>query len=226
MRVTPFAAGGKDAAEATVTAAGMRIVRLLVGCPPQTVSDLIATTGVTRTAVTEQLNELVAAGFVERTLERLPGRGRPRHLYRATNAALLLLFASQQNLVVPALWQAIEETGGPEMTSRVVRRASALVANHYRQRLTAQEPSERLRQLAAVMEEEGGLVEVVGDNTHVVMRKRSCAFIGMFDDSRSICRLDTEMLSEVVGCPVRRVSCRHDGDACCTFEIGKNSSSG
>ena len=75
-------------ADATVSAAGLRIVKLLVGNPPQTVSDLIDTTGVTRTAVTEQLNELVAAGFVERSTERLTGRGRPRHLYKATDAAL------------------------------------------------------------------------------------------------------------------------------------------
>jgi predicted transcriptional regulator len=80
--------------DATISAAGLRVVRLLVGNPPQTVSSLIRATGVTRTAVTEQLNELIAAGFVERDTERLSGRGRPRHLYRTTQAALVLLFAS------------------------------------------------------------------------------------------------------------------------------------
>lgn len=52
-------------------------MKLLVGNPPQTITDLIRAAGVTRTAVTEQLNELVAAGFVERSMERLSGRGRP-----------------------------------------------------------------------------------------------------------------------------------------------------
>ena len=52
--------------DAIISAAGLRIVKLLVGNPPQTVSDLIGATRVTRTAVTEQLNELVAAGYVER----------------------------------------------------------------------------------------------------------------------------------------------------------------
>ena len=61
--------------EALVSQAGMRIVRLLVGRPPQSVTDLIEAAGVTRTAVTEQLNELLAAGFVERTTERPMGRG-------------------------------------------------------------------------------------------------------------------------------------------------------
>src|SRR3972149_778842 len=99
-------------ADAIVSAAGMRVIRLLVGAAPPTVFDLMDATGVTRTAITEQLNELVAGGFVERTVERLPGRGRPRHLYRATSAALLLLFASNQRLVVPAIWRAIGGIGG------------------------------------------------------------------------------------------------------------------
>ena len=69
---------------------GLRIVKLLAGQSPKTVASLIRSMGITRTAVTEQLNDLVGAGLVERAVERLPGRGRPRHVYKATNAALLL----------------------------------------------------------------------------------------------------------------------------------------
>ena len=92
----------------------MRVVKLLVGHPPCTISELIDETGVTRTAVTEQLNELMASGFVERTVEKLPGRGRPRHRFSATKAALVLLFANNQQLVVPAIWKAIDEIGGED----------------------------------------------------------------------------------------------------------------
>ena len=81
---------------ATVTAAGMRLMKLLVGQPPQAVSELVRMAGVTRTAVAEQLDELVAAGLVERQTQRLSGRGRPRHLYRATNTAISLLFTGRQ----------------------------------------------------------------------------------------------------------------------------------
>jgi len=206
----------------TVSAAGMRIVRLLVGNPPQTVSDLIATTGVTRTAVTEQLNELVAGGFVERTVERLPGRGRPRHLYQATTAALLLLFASNQKSIVPAIWQAIDEVGGAELAERVLRRVSALVAEQYKRRITSVAPKDRLKELARLLADEGGLVEVDEEAGALILRKRSCAFISMFEPKRSVCRVDEDLLSSVVGRPVRRVACRHDGDPCCSFELLTN----
>lgn len=229
--MTPFGGSGvteeipqgtKVMTEATISAAAMRIVKLLVGSPPQPVSELIKLYPVTRTAITEQLAELREAGFVERTTEPLPGRGRPHHLYRATDAALLLLFANNQNLVVPAIWQALAEEGGPELVAKIRARVSRTVAEHYKQKITSQEPAQRLREFGELMEREGGMVEVSGNGHGLVLRKLSCSFLCMFDQDRTICRLDEEIIAEVVGCPVRRVLCRHDGDACCSFELANH----
>ena len=206
--------------DATISSAGLRIVKLLVGNPPQTVADLIKVIGVTRTAVTEQLNELVAAGFVERSVERLPGRGRPRHLYKATHAALLLLFANNQRLVIPAIWKAIDELGGDELMQNVLQRVSRQLADYYNTKVTAKKPVERLRQMIGLLSEEGGLVEAVqGEEGQLVLCKRSCPFISLTDEKRSICCVDLEMMNTVVGRPVRRTACRHEGAACCTFEL-------
>ncbi len=209
-------------ADATVSAAGLRIVKLLVGNPPQTVSDLIKATNVTRTAVTEQLNELIAAGFVERSTERLPGRGRPRHLYKATDATLLLLFASNQKTVVPAIWSALRDIGGEELVQDVLRRVSLVLAEHYKAKITTESPEDRLHELMRLMNEEGALVEINQVNDQLVMYKRSCGYFSMADARQSICFIDQEMMSAVVGRPVRRVACRHDGAPCCSFEIANN----
>lgn len=206
-------------AEAIVSAAGMRVIKLLVGNSAQTVADLIKATGVTRTAVTEQLNELVAAGFAQRSTERLPGRGRPRHLYAATSHALLLLFASNQQLVVPAMWRAIHEVGGTKLTQRVLKHVSRSLADHYSRRITAKEPEERLKQMTELLREEGVLVEIQEEDGHVVLRKRSCPFFSMLDEARNVCCVDLEMLTAVVGRPVRRIASRHDGDPCCEFGL-------
>ena len=45
-------------------------------------------------------------------MERLPGRGRPRYLYAATNAALALMCCRSHQSVVPAIWKAIDHVGG------------------------------------------------------------------------------------------------------------------
>lgn len=204
----------------TITAAGLRVMKLLVGNPPQTISDLVRVAGVTRTAITEQLNELVAAGFVERSMERLEGRGRPHHRYRATHAALVLLFASNQRLLVPAIWRAIDELGDKQLTDKVRKRVSRLLAEHYSAKITAKKPSERLRQFLDMLTSEGGLIEIVdGDRGQLVVHKRSCPFISMVDPQRSVCHIDQEMMTAIVGRPIRQTACRHEGAPCCTFEI-------
>jgi DeoR family transcriptional regulator, suf operon transcriptional repressor len=206
--------------EATVSPAAMRIVKLLVGKPPLTVAQMMDGAGVTRTAITEQLNELVAGGFVDRTIEKLTGRGRPRHRYSATTAALLLLFASNQRLVVPAIWKAIDEIGGHDLIGQVLRRVTGQMVEHYRPLVSGQTPRDRLRHLTQLLTDEGHLVELVEDGHGVLtMHKRSCPFISMFEEMRTVCDVDLEVMSAVVGARVVRTSCRHDGAPCCTFEL-------
>jgi predicted ArsR family transcriptional regulator len=203
-----------------ISAAGLRLLKLLVGNPPQTVSDLIRAAGVTRTAVTEQLNDLVAAGFVERDTQRLPGRGRPRHLYRAAEAAPAMLFGGNQWLIVSAMWRAIAEVGGEELAKKILKRAVRTMAEYYNGKISAKRGQERLRQLIALLNAEGALVDAVEDDAgQLTLRKRSCPFLGTIDPRRSVCHVDQEMISTVVGRPVRRTACRHDGDPCCMFEI-------
>ena len=206
-------------ADTTVTAAGMRVIKLLVGKPPQTVADLMDVTGVTRTAVAEQLNDLMATGFVERTTERYSGRGRPRHRYTTTNAALLLLFANQKRHLGPCFWQAINAVCGDKLTQKVLDELSVRLADHYRRDITEDTPEGRLRQMNDLLHEEGVMVEVDEEDGNVTLCQRSCPFASLFEETRAACYVDQQVMSNVVGKPVRQTSCRHDGDPCCVFEI-------
>ena len=145
--------------ETSITATGLRLVKALVGNPPQSIRDLASVMGVTKTAIVAQLHELLAAGFVERFTQRAAGRGRPRHLFAATKAALLLLFASNQRIVVPAIWRAIEEIGGSPLSQEVLRRVSVALAEHYSRRLQGTTPAERLNEMSRLLCDEGMLVE-------------------------------------------------------------------
>ncbi len=199
----------------------MRFVNLLVGNPPQNVDQLVEATGVTRTAVTEQLNELVAGGFLQRDMERLAGRGRPRYVYSVTDKALNELFAGNQWLVVPALWRAIEDVGGAKLKGQVLRRVSRALANHYRGKIQGNSPAQRLREMAQLLrKEEGNLIEIEesGDG-RLAVHRRSCSFYSMFEESRAVCQVEGKMWSAVVGAPVRRTAGRHDGAPCCVFEV-------
>ena len=198
----------------------MRIVRLLVGVPPQTVADLIEATGVTRTAVTEQLNELVGAGYLEKSIERLAGRGRPRNLYSATDAALMLLFASNQRLLVPAVWQAVNTVCDRKTIDRIIVEVSRSLAAHYRSKITAKRPETRLKQMMELLQDEGVLLHLDEDaDGGLVMHKRSCPFINMYEKTGTVCCVDLQMMKEVVGANVIQTACRHKGAPCCSFAI-------
>ena len=208
-------------ADVTISPAGLRIIKLLVGNPPQTIADLIRATGVTRTAVTEQLDELVAAGLCgTRNAAAERPRPAPPPATKPPSAALVLLFAGNQRLVVPAIWRAIHEVGGEELDRKVLKRVSRTLADYYNSKITAKRPQDRLRQLIDQLAAEGGLLEAVEDDEgQVVLCKRSCPFISMVDEERSVCHIDQEMMAAVVGRPVRQIACRHDGAPCCKFEI-------
>jgi predicted ArsR family transcriptional regulator len=205
--------------EVIVSAAGLRVVKLLVGHPPRTLTDLARASGVTRTAVKQQLTDLVSNGLAQCTLEHLSGRGRPRYRYSATSTALTLLFASNQRLVVPAIWQAVEAVGGRELSKKVLRRVSHTLAEHYNSKISATKPQKRLEQFIELLRAEGGLLDFHQEDGQIILYKRSCAFISMFDPSRNVCCVDRELIRNVVGAPVRQSASRHDGQPCCIFEL-------
>ena len=207
--------------DVTVSAAGMRLVKLLVGNPPQAIQEVCDATGITRTAVTEQLDELAAAGYVQRSIERRPCRGRPRYLYSVTDAALADLFEGNQWLFVPAMLRALEDVGGSKLKNRVLNKASRTMADHYKDQIQGNTPEKRLRAVARVLREvEGNEVEVEkGPDGKLLIRKRTCSFFSMFESTRSVCRMDERILSELVGAPVRQIASRHDGSPCCVFQI-------
>ena len=77
--------------------------------------------------------------------------------------------------------------------------------------------------LIGLLTAEGGLAEGIEDDRgRLVLHKRSCPFLSMVDQQRSVCLIDLEMMSAVVGRPIRQTACRHDGDPCCTFVIVEN----
>ena len=111
----------------------------------------------------------------------------------------MLLFATNQKLVVPAIWKSLGVIGGTDLISNVLDNVSQILADHYLAKVTATEPEDRLRELMDAFNEEGALVEVNETNGQMLLYKRSCPFISMVDEHRSICCVDQDMMSKVVG---------------------------
>ena len=203
----------------SISAVGARIMRLLIGQPPKTMSDLIEATGVTRTAVSEQLNELIAAGYIQQKLERLPGRGRPRYLYSATEFALKKLFEGYQNILVPAVWRAIKKHCSVEVLDKVCDEISSELADHFNRQIESTTPAERLREFTDIVSRSGRLAVCRLDGEQLEYDKLSCPFITMYDNSNIVCEIDKQSMSKIVKAPIERTQCRLDGAPCCTFRF-------
>lgn len=202
-----------------VSPAALRIVRQLVGRPPQSMDELVQATGVTRTAVTEQLQHLLDAGYVSRTAERV-GRGRPRHLFSATPEALQGLFRNNQRTLAPLLMRSLLEVAGPETASRVLEHVSGQLAQHYLTRMDdSADRLSRARQLVDLLRQEGILVDVQVDGDRLRIHERTCPFVDVANDQRTICTVERQMMTVVLGATVEATACRLDGCAGCTFEI-------
>ena len=205
----------------SIGAVGTRIMRLLIGQPPKTMSELIEATGVTRTAVSEQLNEMISAGFIQQKLERLPGRGRPRYLYSATEYALKKLFEGYQSILVPAAWRAIKKHCGEEVVSKMVDDISTELAEHFNRQIESPIPEERLQEFTDIVCRSGRLGTCRVESQHAEYDKLSCPFVSMYDGSGIVCDIDELAMSKIMKTPVERVRCRLEGAPCCTFRFNK-----
>jgi predicted ArsR family transcriptional regulator len=205
-----------------ISNANMRIIAIMAGRPPMTVHDLVAATGVTRTAVTEQLHDLETHELVSRTVEKAARRGRPRHLYTTTPAALRQLFQNQYCFLFPFMQQAVVEIGGEELLEDVTQRVSQMLVENYRPRVTAKTPPERLKELAEIFKSEGVLIDIEEEENSILFRKRTCPFMPTQDHDGHVCQIDESVVTELVGAPIEKVEDRKAGNPCCAFRLHLN----
>lgn len=207
----------------SISDAGMRIMRQLIGHPPQTMTELIEALNVTRTAVAEQLNELISVHYVEQTLVRGGGRGRPRYLFSATELAMRHLFEGNQDIVVPAMWRAIQKYFGDEAVERISHDVAAEIALRFTSQMSDRSHRSRMKEFADILNRSGRLADYRERKNAIEVCKLNCPFASMGDDTGTLCRIDRLCMQMIVGdgdlAPVHLVDNRHEGNHCCTFRL-------
>ncbi len=201
----------------SISESGMRIMRLLIGHPPQTIIQLIDALKITRTAVTEQLRELLSSGYVEQMVEHSGGRGRPRYLFTATILAMQQLFEGNQGIVVPAIWRSLKKNFGDESLDTVYHDVADEIAQQFLDQITSRSPRGRIREFVNILSCCGRLVDCLERKEGAEIRKFNCPFISMADGLGTLCQIDRLVMQKVIGIPPERVTNRFDGNPCCTF---------
>jgi len=203
-----------------VNTAAAKVLSLLVGRRPQTVTDLVDKLKVTRTAVTEQLSELQRCGLVDRERELNQNRGRPRYRYTATCKAMLLFNNRCGSLLAEALLDAVENGLNPDDAKKVVDAAAQRLADRYANQLEGvTDPRQRVESLVEMLREDGVVIDLVEEDNRLHLYRRSCPFIGLPEQNDYACLFDEHLFKTVAQVPVHRAADRHEGDECCGFFI-------
>ena len=186
------------------------IVELLRIRGGQTVQDLVAALGLTRTAVISHLGVLLADGFVTRHGLRR-GKRRPSVIYQTTRLADSAFPQANESFAVAVL-NALKENAPSALRAALWRVGEEWVERdrHRVARLKGQARVEAMRQ---ILEERGFLPELKrGDNTYV-LREHNCPVLRLATDHPEVCDGVHRWMQSLVGVPLIRVQCMRRGDA-------------
>jgi len=184
-----------------------------------TVAQLVAESGVTTTAVRQQVYRLLLEGLVVRT-KRRQGPGRPADVISVSERGRQL-FGGHSDELCRLLMEEISEREGPERAREILRGVSRRIARQTHPMIGSGPLRERLRKLAALWQEHGLLVDVDDDLSPSGLRLTvfTCPYPDLADGHREICEMERESVSELVGSRVTLDSCLLDGGRCCRFSV-------
>lgn len=183
-----------------------------------TVPELSNRLSVTATAVRQRLERLVDVGMVERRKESI-GRGRPQFRYGLTALGTRYSSASYADLAA-ALWQEVMEIPNPQMRGRLLRRVAKRMGETLRSSVPAgADLGQRLDAMVSELGRRKVQASVKQGGELPVLEVHSCPYPELTgeDESRQMCELEQEMISEAIGQSVQLDCCRLDGHNHCQF---------
>jgi predicted ArsR family transcriptional regulator len=205
-------------------ASDVGLLDILRKAGPCSVAQLATAMEVTATAVRQRLMRLMAQGDIERTTERA-SRGRPMHRYALTEKGRRRAGANFADLAI-ALWDEIRAIKDPEVRRGLLGRISGRMATLYDGRIHGESTAERMESLAELFRERQIPFDVDRSHELPILHARACPYPELAERDRSVCAMEKNLFSELLGESVRLSNCRLDGHACCTFEttVGQASS--
>jgi predicted ArsR family transcriptional regulator len=195
------------------------MIELLRQNSAMTIGDLVEEMGVTATAVRQRLNRLMASGLVDRSHE-IEGRGRPTHHYNLTDEGRKSLANNLGDLAV-ALWQEVQKIKDEQTRHQVISGAVERLAEKYEGGIRGATTEERMRSISELFAERQIPVSLEKENGLPVIKVSGCPYPTLAQDNRDICDMEKELLERVIGHPLDRSACQHDGDGCCSFQAGQ-----
>jgi predicted ArsR family transcriptional regulator len=178
-----------------------------------TVNELAAALELSDNAVRAHLASLERDGLVEQRGVRR-GVGKPAYIYGLSPAAADLFPKVYDRLLAQLLDLLTERDGVAAVEALLVDAGRRVVSG----RVWPEGEGARLGAALALLEELGGLAEVVEGDGVAEIRGYSCPLGELVPTHPEVCRLAESLLTEVVGAPVRE-RCERGDQPRCVFEV-------
>lgn len=180
------------------------------------VGELAEHLGVTDTAIRQRLTRLMDRGFVQRVAVR-EGRGRPKHLYRLTEAGMRESGANLEDLAV-ALWQELIELDDSELRQRLISRVVDRLAQRYAMEVVGETPEQRMKSVVDLFNRRGipfSLEQVTGASNR--LKILGCPYPGLAGSDRYVCQMEQMLFQRLIGASVESISCDVSESGCCEY---------
>jgi DeoR family suf operon transcriptional repressor len=209
---------GEGVALAELAPARQAIVTTLKKRGEATAEELAEAVGVTVSAIRQHLAPLSADGLVARREERT-GPGRPRHQYHLT-AAAEALFPKRYGELTNQLLGFIADTDVSLIELAFERRRQAR-SERARARLSGRPFADRVRELTAILDEDGYLAECreQADGTWMIV-EHNCAILDVARLYGNACTSELAFLRDALpDADIERVSHIVAGAHVCGYEV-------
>jgi predicted ArsR family transcriptional regulator len=196
------------------------LAHLLEAKSGASVDEVIASVGLSRTAVNQHLLVLEREGYVRRSAPRRTG-GRPGRIYVLTEEGTNL-FPKKYSWFSRILIQTLREQMGEEQLARYmydlgVKMSAALIP-----RLVGKNRVERIDEIVKIMNETGFRAKTTtcekGDKIPRV-QCTNCVYHDLSKDYPEVCRFDIGFLSGLMGAEVEHQACMQRGSQACRFRF-------
>ncbi len=185
---------------------------------PRTVDELAGQLGLSGNAVRAHLSGLEAEGFVRKQgLRRGPRK--PSVVYACTPEAERLLRKPYAAVLSGLLAELSESVAVGDMQA-TLRGVGERLAAQYRGRFAGLNADARVRQLAVLLRELGGVAEVEeSGNGGYRIRGYSCPLQGVVNEHHEACTIIHALIGVLLDEASVRQVCRHEGKGRCLFAV-------
>jgi predicted ArsR family transcriptional regulator len=185
-----------------------------------TVDDMIASVGLSRTAVNQHLMVLEREGFIRKSELRKTG-GRPGQLYVLTEEGTNL-FPKKYAWFSRLLIQTLREQMGEEQLSRYMYDLGVRMSADLIPRLVGKNRVERVAEIVNIMNETGfRAITIAAEKGDKIPRVQctNCVYHDLSKDYPEVCRFDIGFLSGLMGAEVDHQACMQRGGDACRFRF-------